>query len=239
MRNEGTAKDGFPIPPRELWRTAAASFEEFTEFGEETFARMRELLAQAGFTLTDASRILDFGSGSGRFVRLWGADAAEVWGCDLNADQIRWCQAFLTPPYRFVTTGTTPTLPFEDRTFDLVYAGSVFTHIPEYADTWLMELRRILRPNGYCFITIHDERTWEIVKSGAGAVLEWSMDEHPAGSAAELPADFVVLGEGPGSNVYYRREYFDSVAAAYFEVHSATPEARGYQTAFVLKKPTD
>jgi SAM-dependent methyltransferase len=185
------------------------------------------------------SRVLDFGSGSGRFVRMWGSTAGEVWGCDLNADQIRWCQTFLSPPYRFVTTGTTPVLPFEDRTFDLVYAGSVFTHIPESADAWLMEIRRIVRPGGYFYVTISDEVLWDAVKRGEFPLLESYMHMHPAGASEHLPADFVVLGQGPGSNVFYRRDYFASFASAYFEVCSSTPEARGFQAAFVLRRPAD
>jgi predicted SAM-dependent methyltransferase len=37
----------------------------------------------------------------------------------------------------------------EDESFDFVYAQSVFTHIPlELQKPWIMELRRILRPEG-------------------------------------------------------------------------------------------
>jgi hypothetical protein len=102
----------------------------------------------------------------------------------------------------------------------------------------LLELRRILRPGGYLFVTIHDEQTWEIMKGGGADALEPFVGLHPAGEAGELPADFVVLGEGPASNVFYRRGYFESLVAPNFEVRSATGEARGYQTAFVLQRPT-
>ena len=233
------AADGFPIPPREIWRSAAKSYDDFTAFGVETFARMRSLLADAGWSVSDASRILDFGSGSGRFVRMWGREAAEVWGCDLNADQIRWCQTFLSPPYRFVTTATFPSLPFDERTFDLVYAGSVFSHIPEHVDTWLLEIRRILRPGGVFYVTIHDEWTWDVIKRGEFPLLEPWMAMHPSGASERLPADFVVLGEGPSSNVFFRREYFASLASQYFEVRSATQAAREHQTAFVLQRSPD
>jgi ubiquinone/menaquinone biosynthesis C-methylase UbiE len=235
--NEGEAADGFPVPPRALWRSAHTTFEDFMKFGEEAFARMLELLASTGFHPDSSHKVLDFGSGSGRFVRLWGDRVEAVWGCDLNSDQIRWCQHYLSPPYRFVQTTTAAHLPFEDRMFDLVYAGSVFTHIPELVDMWLLEIRRILQPGGYFFVTIHDEGTWEVVQSGGAKVLEWSMAVHPAGASPELPADLVVLATGPGSNVYFRREYFESLASQYFEVLSATPEARGYQTAVVLRRP--
>jgi ubiquinone/menaquinone biosynthesis C-methylase UbiE len=41
-----------------------------------------------------------------------------------------------------------PHLPFEDRSFDVVYAGSVFTHIDDLAQTWFLELRRVLHAGG-------------------------------------------------------------------------------------------
>ena len=40
-----------------------------------------------------------------------------------------------------------PHLPFEDNTFTLIYAGSVFTHILQLMDAWVMEFPRILKPS--------------------------------------------------------------------------------------------
>jgi len=45
-------------------------------------------------------------------------------------------------------------LPFEDSSFDLVYCGSVFTHVSDLADAWFLELRRILRKGGYAYINL-------------------------------------------------------------------------------------
>lgn len=237
--NEGTAADGFPIPPRALWRSVAPDFATFTRFGEEMFGGMLALLAAAGCVPDDTTRVLDFGSGSGRFVRLWGSRAREVWGCDLNADQIRWCQEFLSPPYHFVTTAQHAHLPFEDGAFDLVYAGSVFSHIDAGADTWLLEIRRTLRAGGFFFVTILDEHAWEQLQTGQAPEMEWSRGMHPAGDSPTLPHDVVALASGPGSNVFYRRDYFAELAGRYFEVRSVTPQARGYQAALVLRKRGD
>jgi len=51
-----------------------------------------------------------------------------------------------------------PPLPFEDESFDCIYALSVFTHLRE--DTqfeWLTELRRVLRLGGYLIVSFQDE----------------------------------------------------------------------------------
>ena len=53
-----------------------------------------------------------------------------------------------------------PFLPIEDRTFDLISAMSVFTHIDETETSWLLELWRILKPGGIAVVTIHNEDTW-------------------------------------------------------------------------------
>jgi SAM-dependent methyltransferase len=63
----------------------------------------------------------------------------------------------------FATGTTAPHVPFEDRTFDLIYCGSVFTHISELAEAWLLELRRILRPGGYVYVTIHTRHTIDLL----------------------------------------------------------------------------
>jgi hypothetical protein len=44
------------------------------------------------------------------------------------------------------TSGRLRSSGAEDQSSDLVYCGSVFTHIDDLADTWFLELHRILRP---------------------------------------------------------------------------------------------
>src|SRR5262249_985324 len=54
-----------------------------------------------------------------------------------------------------------PYLPVGDNSIDLVLGLSVFTHIHEYEEAWLLELHRILRKGGIAWCTIHSERTWK------------------------------------------------------------------------------
>ena len=91
------------------------------------------------------------------------AVAGEVWGADIEERHIYWCQQHLSPPFKFVNTTTLPHLPFEDGYFDFIYAGSVFTHIAELADAWLLELRRILRPGGRLYLSVHDRKCIEVL----------------------------------------------------------------------------
>jgi ubiquinone/menaquinone biosynthesis C-methylase UbiE len=65
----------------------------------------------------------------------------------------------------FANTTTLPHVPYEDNYFDLIYAGSVFTHIADLADAWLLELKRILRPGGMLYVTVHDDHTLEVLRA--------------------------------------------------------------------------
>jgi SAM-dependent methyltransferase len=168
-KNPGTTADKclyhesspLPLPPKDLWVGYGQTPEEFLALGKRDITAMRQMIETTGSTLEAAGRILEFGCASGRMIR-WLHDltsACEIWGADICSTWILWCKQYLNPPFHFITTTTHPHLPFEDRYFGLVYAGSVFTHIGDLADAWFMELRRILRPGGRLYITIHDQAT--------------------------------------------------------------------------------
>ena len=97
----------------------------------------------------------------------WLADLAQecqIWASKIDARQSLWCQENLSPPFNFATVTTAPHLPFEDRYFDLIYCGSVFTHIDhDLADAWLLELKRIIRPGGRVYITVHDKHSADLI----------------------------------------------------------------------------
>ena len=76
---------------------------------------------------------MELGCAAGRVIRHLNELAAsrEIWGVDFAAAATMWCEENLSPPLHFATTTVVPHLPFKDEYFDLVYAGSVFTHIDE------------------------------------------------------------------------------------------------------------
>jgi len=53
-------------------------------------------------------------------------------------------------------------LPFEDSSFDLVYCGSVFTHVSDLADAWFLELRRSYE-RAVMHTSIHDKHTIDLL----------------------------------------------------------------------------
>jgi SAM-dependent methyltransferase len=115
----------------------------------------------------DYAAVLDFGCGCGRLARQLmqqRVPPGRYLGVDLHLGMIRWCQEHLTPRApQFVfehhdvlnlsfNPGDKPlTLPFPaaDRSFTLVNAHSVFTHLTQpQTEHYLGEIRRILRDDG-------------------------------------------------------------------------------------------
>ena len=164
LRRPTGARDrqGRPLPPLELaQRIGARTLDDFETVGLETKQTVARCLPQ-DFDWRGA-RVLDFGCGVGRVLRAFfeEAEGAEFWGCDIDGPSIRWCVENLSPPFRFFQLSEVPTIPLEDASFDLVYAISVFAHIHVDWHHWMMEVRRILRPGGYAFISFMAQTPFE------------------------------------------------------------------------------
>jgi len=229
-------KLGLPIPPRSLW----AGYEEYLESGERDVGRMTSILDEAGFSLTMGCRILDFGCASGRMIR-WLKDKAttcEIWGTDISSEHAIWCKLNLSPPFSFITTTTFPHLPFEDRYFDLVYAGSVFTHIDDLADAWFLELRRITKIGGSLYITILDKNSLRILKAEMpDARLSKLIESNKTHLRyAESNFGMFTIGRHSSANVFYDIDYLCRMLRTSFEVLSITKEAYGFQTAVLFAR---
>jgi len=234
-----SAKD-LPIPPAHLL-LGHKDEAQFLAWGEIHFTNMKRILTDAGYSLAPGQKILDFGCGSGRLIR-WLCDVAEgieIWGIDLRAEHILWCKQNLQPPFHFAVTTIVPHLPFEDNHFDLIYAGSVFTHIDDLVDSWLLELKRILKPNGRLYITIHDNTSISLVKNELRE--EWlgiffnSIPQFVDYTNQDFA--FFTLGRSDDSQVFYDLNYFCSLVSQLFKILGVEKQAYGHQTAILLQKP--
>jgi ubiquinone/menaquinone biosynthesis C-methylase UbiE len=168
--------DGLPIPPTDDLRLRyGASPEDYVASGQRDVEAMLDVLKRGGIPADAVARVLEVGCGAGRMLRHVHRllDAPVCWGVDISAAHITWCQQHLTPPLFFATTTTAPHLPFEDNSFDLVYCGSLFTHISDLADAWFLEVQRVLRPGGCAYITIHDEHIIRWLLSEEGRNDRW------------------------------------------------------------------
>ncbi len=80
-------------------------------------------------------------------------------GCDINRLHVEWCNAHLPANCSAFQNHSVPSLPIEDNSLDAVTAYSVFTHIEAIETAWLAEIRRVLKPGGIAWLTVHTEKT--------------------------------------------------------------------------------
>ncbi|MGZ5444093.1 MAG: class I SAM-dependent methyltransferase [Thermoanaerobaculia bacterium] len=229
------ARDGLPLPPQRLWRGYGTTEERYLELANLHTSSMLSILREAGFSMEEGGkRVLDFGCAAGPMLRTLHqyAEHSEIWGVDIDSDCIDWCRRHL-PAFRFATNTTAPHLPFEDRSFDLIYCGSVFSHIVEMADSWLLELARILRPGGLLYASIHDK---QFIGNTIRHAPTWEFSKEVERQTP--PGEFAVfaLGSGPHANVFYDRAYFMRLAAPVFDLVSANDRAYGNQSAMLMRR---
>lgn len=188
----GTRWNGVPVPvPPPPLRFAVSGTEDlgtFLQLGRRGFDAIGETLAACGEDRSKLDRVLDFGCGVGRVLRYWAeVPDVQVEGTDLSGDAITWAQANL-PFASFGTNDLAAILPMQSRRFGLIYALSVFTHLPTSMQMpWLAELNRVARPGGLVYITTHGTRYRHLLNEAEQAAFD--------------RGEVVVTGdESPGSN---------------------------------------
>lgn len=214
---EPTAIDGVPLPPPLLryWVAATDDLGWFLEGGRGGARALEAALEPQGIAIGALTSILDFGCGCGRVLRhLPALTGAALAGSDLNPEAIRWCAERLGFG-RFAVNGLAPPLAFADGQFDLIYAFSVFTHLPEPLQRpWIAELHRCLRPGGYLILSLHGDR--------------YAAELTPAERAAYDQGELVVRDESrQGENrcgAYHPLAYVRDRLAADFTLLTMIPE---------------
>jgi ubiquinone/menaquinone biosynthesis C-methylase UbiE len=233
--------DELPIPPREIWENTYGSAGEYLATGRQHVAILRALLSEHQGDLKPGDRVMEMGCATGRLLR-WFKDEAErgeFWGVDINANYISWDQQHLSPPFHFAATTTLPHLPFADEYFDLIYAGSVFSHVSELVDAWFLELRRILKVGGRLYITVHDNHTIDLLRTTLQSDALASMvaaQQSKLASIKEGFGMFTIRRSPRGAQVFYDREYLYRKLNPFFTVLAAKPEAYGHQTGILLAR---
>lgn len=229
---------GLSIPDKDLRSGYPADNPEYINSGLYDVKNMLELLADSGFAIEAENRILDFGCSTGRMIRHLKpySDKSEIWGVDVSSDFIYWCNKYLNPPFHFATTTLNPHLPFEDKYFDLIYSGSVFSHIDNFAETWLLELKRILSDTGRLYITIHDNNTIGIFEKNKNIPLSKFSFENPMFENAVKDFNLISINRHKTPQVFLDLDYFKKLVKPVFDIVTVKPEAYGYQTGILLKR---
>lgn len=161
------------------------------------------VLHEHGIDLNAARNILDWGCSTGRVLRHFAdlPDETMLWGCDIDEGSIEWAQRHFEGRFRFFSTTLEPSLPVPDASFDFLYGISIFTHISHHIDTWLMELRRVVRPGGTVLVTVHDENSWDYCRDNPECFI--ARHSPRLDFSKPLEHDFVAHGQGPSSQAFW------------------------------------
>ena len=162
--------DGIQLPsfPPEALQigSVGSSGKSAVEEAFRFYRFVRDRLVQYGRPLKPTSRVLDFGIGWGRIMRCFLRDVGVegLYGVDVS-DRFLMAARSSQMPGELSKISPTGSLPHPDNHFDLVYAYSVFTHLPEdVQDIWLPEIRRVLKPGGLFIATVEPPRFLDFVR---------------------------------------------------------------------------
>ena len=211
-------------------------------------------VAQAGarwnVRLDPGARVLELGCASGRVLRHFATqfNGLDVWGTDISLRHAEWVRLHLPPQIKVFQNTTLPHLPLEDNSCAMVCAFSVFTHIDELELAWLAEIRRILRPGGIAYLTIHSDSTWRQMKPGwpiYDALLNGKAQiaDYPVTAdflGGPLPREKTVFrwssGKNYNTNVFHTENYIRTAWGRLFGVREIIPAGHSYQDVVVLQK---
>jgi SAM-dependent methyltransferase len=185
MTATATAVSG-EISPDE--RMPTADLADYMEVGRSALRAIR--LAKTLAKGSDFTSILDMPCGHGRVLRWLRAayPSARITACDLLTDGVDFCaRTFAATP---VYSRPTPTVDMFSQRYDLIFVGSLLTHVD--ADRWdaLIALwDELLLPGGLLMITTHGDLVAERMRGG-------DLYGYPAKSISRLLRTYENMGFG-------------------------------------------
>lgn len=243
---EFARRDTMPIPSpedRERYSVGHDAMYWFTGLCDYL-----KVLAEAAKNKVTIERYIDFGCASGRVLRHFAAqsDIQEIWGSDINARHIRWLCEFMPPTVKPIANHCIPQLPIGDKTFELISAFSVFTHIDTFETCWLAELKRILKDGGMAYVTIHNEDTWASLRTEIdnenNRLVQAMIDIDPeiqtklSGDMPDGRTVYRFTQRGPyRAHVFHSNNYIRKVWGRFFEIVDILPCHHVRQSVVVLK----
>ena len=244
---EMVANDIIPIPvPTDREGYFPGFDEKYWLFGLADYLKVMQSVAKYNVQPTS---VLDFGCASGRVLRHFAAqtDIKNIWGSDINRRHIRWLYEHMPMNVRPVFNHCIPSLPIPDASIDVITAFSVFTHIDTFEIHWLAELSRILSDGGICYLTVHNEDTWDSLageqNNPKNRLLQSLMGIDPAvvdQLGHPLPGDRLVYrfaDQGPyRAQVFLSNRHLETVWGRFFSIEEIIPRHHQRQTVVVLKK---
>jgi SAM-dependent methyltransferase len=133
----------------------------FDDLDQYHFEKLHHLLRLVDFDGYRGKRVLDVGCGAGTDLVRFARGGALVTGVDVSASAIalareNFAQQGLSADLR---EASGEQLPFENDTFDLVYAHGVIQYTPDAAAV-VAECRRVLKPGGQAIFQVYNRISW-------------------------------------------------------------------------------
>ena len=156
---DGMLFPGFPSPDLQTTIVGSSGCETLGE-AFSFYRHVKVSCAAYSACLNHGSEILDFGIGWGRIIRFFlkDVDINGLYGVDTDPALIEVCRQTAVPA-DVTLINARGLLPYPDDKFDLVFAYSVFTHLPEDVHLhWLKEIGRTLKPGGLLVATVEPPR---------------------------------------------------------------------------------
>jgi len=246
-----TCELGLPVPPARTMRGYGPDPDIYLRSGKANAEKMLELMEKNGRPLKNTDKILDFGCGAGRMTRWLGllGDGEDYYGVDVLGEDVFWAKQNLGEKIKFFMNIRLPHLQFEDNFFDFIFAGSVFSHIDDLTEAWLMELKRVTKPGGYLYLTLLDENSIDILSNKRRDHLEKDVfanrEDHIIKYDNFCARDYGMFNirrsqiqslRAESPQTFYHSNYFKKLAGQFFEIAGYEQNAYGYQSAAILKK---
>lgn len=242
-------KDTWPIPTPEDREGYSAGFDEnYWISGLEDYLK---IMAIADRLNVVPKSVMDFGCATGRVVRHFAAQSKvpEVWATDINQRHVRWLYEHLPMNVKPVFNHCIPTLPIADKSVDIITAFSVFTHIDTFETHWLAELSRIMSDDGMCYLTVHNEDTWDALRAEKDneknrlirslVKIDPQFLDHLMGPMPDQRSIYRFTESGPyRAQVFHSNNYLRKVWGRFFDIEAIMPCHHVRQTVVVLKKKT-
>ena len=234
--------DNAPIPPKAL-REGYFDDDHLAYWlsgylDAKAFLRATPSFGDRGF-------VIDLGCSTGRVLRHLQRERpkTDFLGVDLQRSSIDWNRQFLfNKKTQYFHSSSFPYLPFEANSADAICAFSVFTHIADHEEGWLLELRRILKPGGTLYLTVMTDRVWPSIKPGHPLFANFQLS-HAAeqGLAEKMPEERVIWqfgepGQTYGQTVFHSEDYLLKNWMPFFSEGRLIPFGHNFQDVMVLTK---
>ncbi|ETI63024.1 hypothetical protein C100_14670 [Sphingobium sp. C100] len=154
----------FPLPPESLQTSTVGRAGLPILRDAFMFWQFTRRMLEANNGIDANTKVMDFGCAWSRILRFWQKDLPpqNLYGFDVEERFLSIAREHV-PGCNYTLSNARPPIAAADNSFDLIYAFSVFSHLPQdVADAWISEFARILKPGGIVCLTTRPRAHIEI-----------------------------------------------------------------------------